>query len=401
MPRYRFQWTNLSPELIEKLAAGLKLEGDAVDALIDRYGSRPKPAFLQDAWSILLDSWLSNDPVAAKQLAIALKERSLGDVGIEDDITYLKSCRNTSGLREVVIEAFHARGEEATNLDQETTNISTEAKDDNILVVESVQDNNDKDDWPQFRDLLIAFLKSYSAETTDTELMSFADKLYSLCPRGRTRNDDGASAAIIEGLTQEMECSLFSATSALTTFHNRRAEDSAESADRSAFFFVGMCQNASDYDKRFEILEHYIESGDFWSIDGVISNKDVENVFEADVFYSLLVWEDLEDWARAMLVMRDEVGITTEDKSDFVLGYLGTHSLLGGETLEAICKDISVKDRGYSDQTIHVLKSFLGGNFEPAQRENHRAIEELEEHFNSLNKFKIEACRNILGGGSP
>jgi len=111
MPRYRFQWTNLSPELIEQLAAGLKLEGDAVDALIDRYGSRPKPAFLQDAWSILLDIWLSNDPVAAKQLAIALKERSLGDVGIEDDITYLKSCRNTIRLREVALDCFISLGE--------------------------------------------------------------------------------------------------------------------------------------------------------------------------------------------------------------------------------------------------------------------------------------------------
>jgi len=112
MPRYRFQWANLSPDLIHELATGLKLDGDAMEALKERYGSRPKPEFIHDSWQILLEKWLLNDPIAANQIAAALKTRDLGDVEIEDSITYLKTCRNTSGFRDIVIDAFIAKGEE-------------------------------------------------------------------------------------------------------------------------------------------------------------------------------------------------------------------------------------------------------------------------------------------------
>ena len=121
MPRYRFQWANLSPDLIHELATRLKLDGDAIEALKERYGSRPKAELVQDAWPILLDSWLSNDSNAANQIVAALKERGLGDIGINDDITYLKSCRNTSGLREIVIEAFIALGEACIDSGQKSS----------------------------------------------------------------------------------------------------------------------------------------------------------------------------------------------------------------------------------------------------------------------------------------
>jgi hypothetical protein len=120
MPRYRFQWANIRPDLIQELASGLKLEGDAIEALKERYGSRPKPEFVQVAWPILLDKWLTNDLNAANQISAALKTRALGDVEIEESIKYLKTCRNTSGLRDVVIDAFISLGELATNTSQST-----------------------------------------------------------------------------------------------------------------------------------------------------------------------------------------------------------------------------------------------------------------------------------------
>ena len=115
MPRYRFQWSNIRPGLIQELASGLKLESDAIESLKERYGSRPKPEFIQDAWHILLEKWLLNDPISANQIAAALKTRGLGDVEIEDSISYLRVCRNTSGLRDVVIDVFIAMGEGESN----------------------------------------------------------------------------------------------------------------------------------------------------------------------------------------------------------------------------------------------------------------------------------------------
>jgi len=126
MPRYRFQWANLSPDLIHELATGLKLDGDAIEALKERYGSRPKPEFIHDSWQILLEKWLPNDPIAANQIAVALKTRDLGDVEIKDSITYLKTCRNTSGFRDVVIDAFIVMGEDKSNASQGSTELNVE-----------------------------------------------------------------------------------------------------------------------------------------------------------------------------------------------------------------------------------------------------------------------------------
>jgi hypothetical protein len=124
MPRYRFQWTNIRPDLIKELASGLKLEGDAIESLKKRYGSRPKPEFILDTWQILLEKWLPNDHDAASQITAALKTRGLGDFEIEDSITYLKTCRNTSGFRDVVIDAFIAMGEEEGNGAQGSSEIN-------------------------------------------------------------------------------------------------------------------------------------------------------------------------------------------------------------------------------------------------------------------------------------
>ena len=57
---------------------------------------------MQDAWPILLDKWLTNDLNAATQIAAELKTRGLGYIEIGDSTTYLKTCRNTSRLRDVV-----------------------------------------------------------------------------------------------------------------------------------------------------------------------------------------------------------------------------------------------------------------------------------------------------------
>lgn len=125
MPRYRFQWINVRPDLLQELASGLKLEGDAIESLKERYGSRPKKEFAKDAWPILLEKWLLRDPIAARQLAVKMKSRGLGDIENEDNITYLKTCRNTSGLQDVVIDAFIKLGEPDVGTTQENSEGTT------------------------------------------------------------------------------------------------------------------------------------------------------------------------------------------------------------------------------------------------------------------------------------
>lgn len=111
MPRYRFQWSNISPELLQSLAVGLDLTGEPVFILKERYGSRPKPEFVRDTWPILLEQWLSEEPASAKAIATELRAKGLGVTSIEDNLTYLKSCNNSSGLRATVVDAFISLGE--------------------------------------------------------------------------------------------------------------------------------------------------------------------------------------------------------------------------------------------------------------------------------------------------
>jgi hypothetical protein len=202
---------------------------------------------------------------------------------------------------------------------------------------------------------------------------------------------------IMDTMPTELQERLASATSRLITVHDRQPEDSPESASDSSFFFVGICQSLSDLDKRYELLEDYVENGDYWSLDDLVGNTIAANAYEANSFFSLLVWDELDDWARAWLLKRNEIGITPDDRSEFLLRYLGDSCRLGNESLEAICESISDSSGGYSDHSIQVLKSFLSSEFELAADENNYDVEELQEYFDSLGEHSISSCRKMLG----
>lgn len=114
MPRYRFNWANLPTNLLEDLATDLRLEGDPPEALRSWYGARPKPEFVQDAWPTLLRSWLGGDPVWARHVAKRLRTRNLGDTSLRQDVAYLKSVRNASGMRQGVLDIFIEYGEQTS-----------------------------------------------------------------------------------------------------------------------------------------------------------------------------------------------------------------------------------------------------------------------------------------------
>jgi hypothetical protein len=111
MPRFRFQWDNIDANLREILAKAFQLPGVDAAHFVTRFGKRPNQEFIQAAWPLLLDHWLVMDKNATHRIAEALQMRQVGDTSISDDMIYLRSCRNSAGLRDVVLIEFIALGE--------------------------------------------------------------------------------------------------------------------------------------------------------------------------------------------------------------------------------------------------------------------------------------------------
>lgn len=117
MPRHRFDWTHLEPELLADLTAGTDLEGAApADRLCATYGDRPGPELVADHWPALRDGWLARDDAARNRVVAALRGLGLGDTGIEvaypqGQHAYLASCRNQASLRRIVLGEILRLGE--------------------------------------------------------------------------------------------------------------------------------------------------------------------------------------------------------------------------------------------------------------------------------------------------
>ena len=135
MPRFRFQWSNIDSTVILSLIDSLKLTGtqDSSELLRKKYGAKPGDDFIKDAWPILLDNWLAKDSQFATAVANGARTNALGNTAINDDLEYLRSCRNTIGLRREALKVFLAYGEQSKTdlglnrlLPSSTGNSSTE-----------------------------------------------------------------------------------------------------------------------------------------------------------------------------------------------------------------------------------------------------------------------------------
>jgi len=115
MPRYRFSWENLDRVLTRALVADLQLQGDPADALRSAYGARPRADFVRDAWPTLLSAWLGRDRPSTRRIAQRCRERGVGSLDERDDLVYLAGLRNTTGLRDIVLDLFIALGEQSSD----------------------------------------------------------------------------------------------------------------------------------------------------------------------------------------------------------------------------------------------------------------------------------------------
>ncbi len=111
-----FQWENLSKGLAKELArvAGLRVSFSAKD-LSAKFGEQPTDAVVQELWPVLRDRWLATRPVARDRVVGDLRKAGLGDTSIKigsktGKMDYLRSCRLSSRLKEIVLAAFLAEG---------------------------------------------------------------------------------------------------------------------------------------------------------------------------------------------------------------------------------------------------------------------------------------------------
>ena len=114
MPRFRFNWDNLDSSLTTSLCVHLHLPGvNPTAELRSVYGARPREDFVEDVWPVLMQAWLPAAEEALKRISTSLRERNVGDTSVSDDLQYVRSCRNTIGLRRVVLPEFITLGETA------------------------------------------------------------------------------------------------------------------------------------------------------------------------------------------------------------------------------------------------------------------------------------------------
>ena len=119
MPRYRFSWSNVDPEIRRALCGDVDDGSTSTETqLRSQYGARPKEVFVSDCWSVLREEWLAADSAARGAIVGTLRAAGLGDQSIEGDsvdqhLAYLRSCRNHQTLRQVVLAAFVEMGERA------------------------------------------------------------------------------------------------------------------------------------------------------------------------------------------------------------------------------------------------------------------------------------------------
>jgi hypothetical protein len=119
----RFDWGYLPGRLARHLAddlaatAGPDTDLGARDALGRRFGSPPGEDFVRIAWPVLVDRWLGTDPDARDDVVAQLRAAGLGDRTRTprtkaEQLAYLRTCRNTTRLRQTVLDRFLEAGQD-------------------------------------------------------------------------------------------------------------------------------------------------------------------------------------------------------------------------------------------------------------------------------------------------
>lgn len=104
-----FTWEAYPQGLLRQLQRELRLEGDdPVEALAKRFGTRPSDEFVKTCWQSIRDRWVIKTPAVRKSIVTDLRAKGLGGSDIKvttakGEVAFLRSCRNSAALRNVVL----------------------------------------------------------------------------------------------------------------------------------------------------------------------------------------------------------------------------------------------------------------------------------------------------------
>ena len=91
-------------------AAGLQVSR-AAEELAAKYGDTPSEALVADLWPVMRDGWLAKTPGLHYVVVTWLRNARLGDLSIdtntnEGQLNYLRSCRISKHMKEIVLHTF-------------------------------------------------------------------------------------------------------------------------------------------------------------------------------------------------------------------------------------------------------------------------------------------------------
>ena len=113
-----FAWGSLPQGFLRQLQRDLGLEGrDGAGALAKKFGTPPSDDFVRLCWQTIRDRWVAKNPTVRKSIVADLRARRLGDfearvTTAKGEVAYLRSCRNSAALRDIVLAHLLAANNE-------------------------------------------------------------------------------------------------------------------------------------------------------------------------------------------------------------------------------------------------------------------------------------------------
>ena len=111
-------WGSYPPGFLRQLQHDLNLVGDDPAALLaTTFGAQPSDEFVKQCWPTIRDRWVIKSPMVRRSVVAELRAKGLGDTEIptstvKGQVDYLRSCRNSAALRQVVVAHLLAAGDD-------------------------------------------------------------------------------------------------------------------------------------------------------------------------------------------------------------------------------------------------------------------------------------------------
>jgi hypothetical protein len=262
---------------------------------------------------------------------------------------------------------------------------------------QAVPDQGSNKQWRIFNQKLCGLLDSLSNTENTSCLRELVQDVYSSCPNHLDWN--ACAINVVEPIREYRNESIMQVIVELTELADDKSDGEDSQREGAGvvellMFFAGIADLGDRTDDIYEKLLDLVD--DDMNLSALATCFVPHNTFELTTMVGLLQWPELPDWARAHLVVRDNIGLSTSDR-DAIIEYLGCFDNLGPDTLLAISRDMSSDHGKYSSSAAQALKAFLSSDFDAVVAFSGADPDDLQSHFDSLGNYYIEESKKILG----